>query len=173
VSIASGVFAVSGPYTDNADTTVALGATLRLVEADHPLELAGGSLSGAGQVSGVIVNSGGVLEPFSTPDSPLALTGAYTQTPGGRLLLDLVDIAARLDVHGSFMLQGDVIYANRGGLKPRFGDVRDVVTADVFLDWRPGCEQTTGRASSRGHWASSVDGSVVRATFVRGSGGTC
>ncbi len=173
VSIASGVFAVSGPYTDNADTTVAAGATLQQVEADNPLELAGGSLSGAGLVSGVIINSGGVLEPFSQHDSSLGLTGAYTQTPGGRLLLDLSDVSDRLDVQGFFMLQGDVIYANRGGFTPRFGDVRDVVNVDGDLDWRPGCEQTTGGASGRGHWASSEQSSVVRATFVRGTSGTC
>jgi hypothetical protein len=173
VSITSGVFAVSGPYTDNADTSVAAGATLQLVDASNPLELDGGSLSGAGLVSGVIVNSGGVLEPFAKPDAPLGLTGAYTQTPGGRLLVDLADASSRLDVHGSFMLRGDVIYANHSDFRPRFGDVRDVVTADVFLNWRPGCEQTTGRSSGRGHWASSVQSSVVRATFSRGPSGTC
>jgi hypothetical protein len=150
------------------------GATVRLPDPSHPLMLQGGSLTGVGVVDGDIVNSAGVFDPLESGAShPLAVHGSYTQSGGGRLVLDIEAGSGPLDIDGAVAIAGIVTYNNLAGYSPGFGDRRTLLTAGSAVDWAPGCEETTGTRSHRGHWVGSAGGVRLRATFARHPGGTC
>ena len=129
------------------------GATVRLPDPSHPLMLQGGSLTGEGTVDGDIVQSAGVFDPLeSGAEQPLTVHGSYVLSGGGRLVLDIGSDSAPYAFDGAVAVAGIVTYNNLVGFAPGFGDQRTLLTAGSTLDWTPGCEETTGTRSSKGHW---------------------
>jgi hypothetical protein len=175
LSLFSGTLVSRGAFSQtDGNAEIRSAATLRLPAPGQPLMLQGGSLTGEGTVQGDIVNTGGTFDPFvGGADRPLAVHGSYTQGGGGRLVLDLAAESAPVRFRGAVAIGGIVTYDNLSGYSPGFGDRRTLLTAGSTLDWSPGCEETTGTRSDRGHWVGSADGTSLRATFARHPGDSC
>ncbi len=128
------------------------GATLRLPDTDHPLQLNGGTLTGEATIDVDIVNSGGVFDPTKAgAGAPMILTGSYLQTSGGRLFLDLSAGSEPIVFGGSVSLNGIVTYQNAVGYRPAVGDERTplsargtlTLTGINCLSWRSGRRPAT------------------------------
>ncbi len=115
MTIASGTFVSNGAMVLNGGPVdIRAGATLRLPDPSHPLMLQQGTLSGVGTVDGDILNTGGVLDPLeSGADRPLVVNGAYTQSAGGRLVLDISAASGPYDFGGAATIAGTVTLQQR------------------------------------------------------------
>jgi len=87
-------------------TTIASGAHF---DADGTMTVSGGTLSGAGTLTGSVSNTGGTVAPASSPGT-LSITGNYTQSAGGTLQIAVnstgADQFSVLTVGGSPTLGG-------------------------------------------------------------------
>jgi hypothetical protein len=150
----------------NVNGTLSAGAT--------PVDIRGGTLSGAGAVIGDVSN-GGTVAPGNSPGI-LLVTGNYTQTLAGILDIEIAGLTAgsgydQLRVFGSAFLAGMLEVELISGFAP---------TADAFFDilltgfFSPG--SVFGRFDtvdlptlSNGTWVVSYLSDRVRVTFALAS----
>jgi hypothetical protein len=107
IHAAGGTMRFNNGLTQTAGVTV-VDATLS-VQGGFSVALQGGTLSGNGTVSGLVVNSGGTVAPGASPGL-LTITGDYTQGAGGTLAQEITGTAVsafdRLSVSGTATLDG-------------------------------------------------------------------
>ena len=87
LQIADGAATIDGGSFNQTSgtTTVASGQTLSVTGATGgQMNLAGGSLTGSGAITGTVSNTGGTVAPGSSPGT-LTLTGDYSQGAGGNM----------------------------------------------------------------------------------------
>ncbi len=106
-------------YRQAAGETQLAGGSLSAVQ---PVDIAGGTLSGFGTVTGSVVNEGTVSP--STTGGLLRITGAYKQTNKGELLSVITGTKpgvqfGQLDVGGGATLAGSVHAETGSGFTPR------------------------------------------------------
>jgi len=90
VEVLSGTLMFSNTYLQSAGVTRLNGGQL---QSGQTLQIAGGTLEGAGVVTANVSN-GGHVQP-GLPLGQLSITGTYTQTAGGSLDVDIVSRPAR------------------------------------------------------------------------------
>ena len=95
----------------------------------------GGTISGSGQISGELVNSGGTINPGSSAGT-LTVNGDFLQNAEGTLLIELAGLGQsdRLNVFGTARAAGEIQVALSGGYTPTAGDVFVVLKADELID---------------------------------------
>jgi hypothetical protein len=121
---------VSGKFT--AGMLLLLGGSFIIAPSGNvdplAINISGGTLQGAGSITGNVNNSGGNVEPASALATPgsLAINGNYTQGPGGLLTVDLGGIGpgefSVLNVSDLAMLDGTVDFTAVNGFTPGTGD---------------------------------------------------
>jgi hypothetical protein len=122
-----------GSYVQTAGQTVLNGGDV-LMSGPASLQINGGLLSGAGTVTGNVINAAGSVEP-GLPVGALVVVGNYTQGADGALVIEIggppaqCDLFDRLEVSGTMSLQGVLHVQLLDGCQPRAGDAFDV------LDW--------------------------------------
>ena len=120
-------FTTAGTYVQaGGSTTLAGGSTL----AAPLVDIAGGSLSGSGTISGDLLNESTVAN-LDPSGAVLTVTGAYTQTSAATLMLGVGPTASTLDslaVGGNVTLDGTLFLAPMGGYTPSPGDTLVVLT---------------------------------------------
>jgi len=127
VEVQAGALSFSGGFTQTAGTTRLSGGTLISTTA---LAINGGTLEGTGTVEGDVVNGAHVTP--GLPTGTLSIDGAYTQTAGGTLNVDIGGPASiqfdRLSISGSAMLSGTLDIRFVGGFVPTLGQSFEVMT---------------------------------------------
>ncbi|HKC24925.1 MAG TPA: hypothetical protein VKF32_09295, partial [Thermoanaerobaculia bacterium] len=115
-------FTLTSTYTQTAGTTSLLGGSLSSVNG---FAFHGGSLTGAGTITGDIVNSGAHVAPGSSPGS-LTISGSYTQTAAGFLDVEIGGLSPGtydvLSVTGGATLAGTLTPSLVGGFAPTVGN---------------------------------------------------
>jgi hypothetical protein len=111
----------SSPLTQIAGTTRLDGGTLTVALG---LDLAGGTLTGVGTITGSVGNAAACLP--GSPTGTLTITGGYTQTAAGRLAVDLGGTAPGsfdgLAIGGAATLAGTLDLQIVGGYMPIVND---------------------------------------------------
>ncbi len=112
-----------GPFTQSAGTTTAGPGSLVFGSG---MNLNGGVLNGTGTISGDVINSGGAVNPGTSPGA-LTISGNYNQGSSGSLNIELSGTAPgtqydRLTVTGTATLAGNLNVALIGGYTPNNGD---------------------------------------------------
>jgi PEP-CTERM motif len=150
-------FQLNVGLANNADVDIAAGATLEFnnrlnlggktltklgdgaLKINNDLNTGGGSIvvmagsvGGGGSIAGSLTNSGGTVGPGNSPGT-LSVQGAYTQSAGGTLAIELAGLAAgtqydRLVVDGAATLSGTLAVSLLGGFSPNLGDSFEVMT---------------------------------------------
>jgi Calx-beta domain/RTX calcium-binding nonapeptide repeat (4 copies) len=122
--------------TQSAGTTrIAARATLSIQTGSYAL--LGGTLKGAGALSGSVINSGGTFSPGSSP-GVFTVSGDYTQGPGGRLAIEISGAAGtlydQLRVTGSASLDGvlAVVATYNPSISDRFLIVKSAARTGQF-----------------------------------------
>lgn len=95
--------------------------------ADQVTLLAGGRLSGEGEIAGDVTNAGGTLAPGSSPGT-LSIEGDYTQEASSSLVIEIAGQDAGtqhdvLSVTGDATLDGELVLRFTDGFSPDEGDV--------------------------------------------------
>jgi uncharacterized repeat protein (TIGR01451 family) len=123
-SAGSGTTNIDPPFT-NSGTTSALSGTMAFssytqsagtttlgpgnITVTNPMAINGGTLNGAGTITGNVNNSGGNVSPGNSPGT-IAITGNYTQGSAGSMLIELAGTSAGqfdlLTVSGTVTLDG-------------------------------------------------------------------
>jgi hypothetical protein len=120
-------FTTAGTFVQTGGTTtLASGGTL----AAPLVDVAGGTLSGSGTVSGDLLNEATVAN-VDPSGAVLTVTGAYTQTSAATLVLGVGPTAGTLDslaVGGDVTLDGTLFLTPMGGYTPSPGDTLVVLT---------------------------------------------
>jgi hypothetical protein len=120
-------FTTAGTFAQTGGTiTLASGGTL----AAPLVDVAGGTLSGSGTISGDLLNEATVAN-VAPSGAVLTVTGAYTQTSAATLVLGVGPTAGTLDslaVGGNVTLDGTLVLAPMGGYTPSPGDTLVVLT---------------------------------------------
>jgi hypothetical protein len=120
---------------------------------DGALEVAGaepflGTLSGNGDVHGSLINSG-TVSPGTSPGT-INVSGAYTQTNVGRLIIEIGDgVHDLLDIAGAATLGGALELDLVNSFVPDDGDVFKIVD---YASYTGGFTNTTGLNFSGGHF---------------------
>jgi hypothetical protein len=131
VDLVSGTLSFSSTYTQtDGNTTLATATTLA---ASRGLNLQGGSLSGSGTVSGSVINAGLVSPGGDGTAGILTITGNYTQTENGELLIDLGGTAVgtqydQVHVNGSVTLDGSLVVELTNDFSPTEGQSFQILT---------------------------------------------
>jgi hypothetical protein len=125
VSIDAGSTLSGGTYAQTGGTTVVDGTL-----ATGPVGLQGGTLSGTGTIIGDLTNAASVSIGDTSTTGTLTLTGNYTQTGAGTLIVKLAAVgeADRLVVQGEATLDGTLNVVLVGSYVPLTGDQFVVVT---------------------------------------------
>lgn len=121
----------SDPYTqDSGQTIVHSGSTFGF--GTTAITLNGGILAGDGIVKGNVTN-GADVAPGIDGAGVLTIVGNYTQSPTGRLLVDLGGDSPgeydQLSVSGTASLAGSIVVDLQDGFVPLIGSVYNVVTS--------------------------------------------
>jgi hypothetical protein len=129
VSAITGTISFNGSYAQNAGSTTLAGGT---INAASGLNIQGGALTGVGQINGPVTN-GGQVSPGSSPGI-LTINGDYTQSPTGRLNIEIAGLVAgsdydRLRVIGTASLNGTLAITTQNGYVPNIGDTFQVLIA--------------------------------------------
>ena len=152
-SLGTATFALTNVPVTNAGTmTIESGTTFSVTDAayqqtagltslqggilasDHPINIEGGTLEGAGTIQSSVVSSG-TVEP-GDPVGLLTVTGNYTQTSAGTLAVQTYGDFAGTD-YGQLNVTGAVTLS--GGLQvipqyaPRLGDIYTVIEQQTAL----------------------------------------
>jgi uncharacterized repeat protein (TIGR01451 family) len=124
-SAGSGTTNIGPPFTNSGGTTSALSGIMGFssytqssgtttlgpggISVATPMAINGGTLNGAGTITGNVNNSGGNVSPGSSPGT-IAITGNYTQGSAGSMLIELAGTSAgqfdRINVTGTVTLAG-------------------------------------------------------------------
>ena len=118
VSLNAGTFAPSGTYQQTAGLTLLNGGSMQNTVG---LQIQGGTLSGSGNITGSVTNSGTVSP--GTPLGELSVGGSYVQTGTGTLNIDIGGIAQGttydlLAVTGKATLAGNLNVGLTNGYYP-------------------------------------------------------
>ena len=117
-------------YTQTAGT-VNLNGTLD-VQGTGGADLKGGALGGSGTLTGNLLAEGGLLSPGNSPGT-ITVTGNYTQTSLGKLLIQLGGTGTGqfdvLAVGGTATLGGTLDVELYNGFTPQLGDTFAFLTA--------------------------------------------
>jgi hypothetical protein len=129
VEIQTGTLSLGGLYIQTAGLTRLNGGNLTVAQ---PLQIQGGTLIGAGTVTGSVTNNG-IVSPGASPGL-LTITGGYTQTGNGILSIELGGLSAgtgfdRLAVSGAVRLAGTVSVTLLAGFSPATNDTFTFLTA--------------------------------------------
>jgi len=142
---ATGTVLIDGPgsdWTSTATLNVGTAGTGSLTVVNGGLAAAPtiqigatGTVGGVGTLSGAVAN-GGAVAPGDRPGpldiGTLNITGTYTQTAGGKLVIDLSGTGAaqrdQFAVSGAVALAGTLQVNLIGGFQPQFGDEFVIVT---------------------------------------------
>jgi hypothetical protein len=114
LSLEEAVLTVANSFLQSASGEVRLaGGNLSATT----LSLANGRVTGVGNITGNVTNSGAVISPGATGNRTISIIGAYTQQPGGTLELDLDGDAAsgsfdKLAITGAASLDGTLSLRN-------------------------------------------------------------
>ncbi|MDB6175336.1 MAG: hypothetical protein JWL59_4647 [Chthoniobacteraceae bacterium] len=140
VSLQTGTL-IGQQFTQTAGTTQLRGGVL--ASGSSSLTFQGGTLTGAGTVTGNLSNTGGTIQPNGpaaaipsllgiAPGNPgtINISGNYIQTAGGKLAVDLGGTTQydRLNVGGNATLDGTLDIAFINGFVPAIGNSFDVIT---------------------------------------------
>lgn len=123
----------AGHYVQTAGTTTVNGA-LAVTGGGNQLRLQGGVLNGAGQINGVLNNTGGDIQPgLST--GLLTVNGSYLQSGAGVLSIEIdgeepVDEHDVIDVNGAAQLGGYLQPVFGEKYEPQVGDSWEILTAN-------------------------------------------
>jgi hypothetical protein len=103
-----------------------------LIVNDAPLDLQGGTLTGAGDIYGDVSNTGATVEPGSSTGT-LAINGAYTHGSAATLSIEIVGPTSSteydvLDVNGPANLDGELQVEFLGGYDPEGGQEFVILT---------------------------------------------
>jgi hypothetical protein len=128
VEVLSGTLLFSNTYLQSAGVTRLNGGQL---QSGQTLQIAGGTLEGAGVVTANVSN-GGHVQP-GLPLGQLSITGTFTQTAGGSLDVDIGGLTPgtqfdRLTVTGAATLNGTLNIAVINGFMPALGNGFQVMT---------------------------------------------
>lgn len=130
IDVQTGTISISNLTQTAGSTRVASGATLQFGAA---MALQGGTLRGAGAISGGVNNTAGRVQPGESAGL-LAMSAAYTQGAGGTLDIDLggttpITEYDRLSVGGAATLGGELRINLVNGFIPSAGQQFTVLTA--------------------------------------------
>ena len=124
-----------GSYVQTAGQTVLNGGDL-LMSGPASLQINGGLLTGAGTVTGNVVNSAGTLAP-GLPIGQMNIVGTYTQQAGAGLDIELSDTAPgafdKLACTGNVALAGNLAVTFVPPFEPSHGDSFIVVVSGATL----------------------------------------
>jgi uncharacterized repeat protein (TIGR01451 family) len=108
--------------TQTTGTTTLNGGALAFV---NPAQLNGGTLNGAGSITGDVINSGGNVSPGMSPGT-ISITGNYTQGAGGTMTIELGGTSAGqydlLNATGTATLDGTLNVSLINSFTPANGD---------------------------------------------------
>jgi hypothetical protein len=132
VTVQTGTLAFSTGYTQTAGITSLAGGNLSLSGALNTLNLQGGTLAGAGTVTGNVANAGVVESGGLGTAGVLAISGAYSQAAGGTLHIELGGLAPgtehdQLTVSGGTTLAGTLDISEINGFAPGTGNTFQVI----------------------------------------------
>jgi len=130
VSAQTGTLAFSGGYLQTAGATILAGGAISM--SGSSLTLQSGVLSGAGTITGSLVNNGGQVSPGASPGI-LSITGGYTQTPAGVLNIEIGGVTAgtqfdQLQIGGSATLNGTLNVSLINSFVPATGNTFPILT---------------------------------------------
>jgi len=130
VSAQTGTLAFSGGYLQTAGATILAGGAISM--SGSSLTLQGGVLSGAGAITGSVVNNGGQVSPGTSPGI-LNITGGYTQTPAGVLNIEIGGVTVgtqfdQLKIGGSATLGGTLNVSLINSFVPAVGNTFPILT---------------------------------------------
>ncbi|MBI4672558.1 MAG: PD40 domain-containing protein [Chloroflexi bacterium] len=124
----SGTLAFGKTFNQNAGATILNGGAIKF---STPMQLQGGTLSGAGTIKGSVNNSGGAVSPGSSAGM-LEITKDYTQGAGGALNIEIggltVGKSDQLGIGGNATLGGTLNLSTVGGYTPKVGDTFKIMT---------------------------------------------
>jgi fibronectin-binding autotransporter adhesin len=178
VQAKTGTLALTGSsvLTQTAGSTSLLGGGLSSANA---IAIQGGSLGGAGTITGNVANSGGHVAPGSSPGT-LAISGAYTQGAAASLDVQIASLASYdvLAVTGATSLAGTLNPSLLNGFVPAQGNAFPVLTfgsatgtfgaltgnTGLSMSWAPHNMSLVKNANACGvHGDADGDGSVTLA----------
>jgi len=124
IMVQSGLLQIAAGYTQTAGATILSGGNLSVPS----VTIQGGSLSGAGTVTGNVTNAAAVSPGSST--GTLAISGNYTQMAAGTLNIELASATQYdvLQVSGTATLAGTLNIARLAGYVPVAGSNFPVMT---------------------------------------------
>ncbi|GMU23348.1 MAG: hypothetical protein AMXMBFR13_34270 [Phycisphaerae bacterium] len=134
VEVRTGTLSFERDYLQTAGLTFLNGGNLAMSGAPvKPMQIHGGTLRGAGMITGTVQNTGGSLEPGGSPGI-LNVTGAYTQAAGATLRIELAGSAPgsghdQLTVTGTAQLAGALVIGQPDGYVPAPGQQFVILTA--------------------------------------------
>ena len=172
VTVASGTLDIP-LYTQTAGTTtVSHGAALGLAGAVVTLQ--GGVLRGDGIVIGDVNNTGGSVNPGSSPGR-LVIDGNYAQGPAGTLTAEISGPAPItqfdvLAITGDAALDGTLAIVNDPGYDPQLGELFKVLTTRSAESSRSGSfSQLTGATVGTKTYEAQYNPDDVTLTVTAGS----
>jgi uncharacterized repeat protein (TIGR01451 family) len=130
VEVQSGTLALTfgAPYTQSAGSTILNGGN---ISTNTTLNIQGGTLSGAGTITGNVSN-GGTVAPGASPGI-MNITGNYIQTSTGALNIEIGGLTAgtqfdRLNITGTTTLDGTLTVTRLNNFFPHVGNSFQAVT---------------------------------------------
>ena len=131
VAVQTGTIFFANGFTQTAGTLALAGGG---ISAGSPILLQGGELTGAGTITGNVVNSGATVRPGGTGlAGTLTIAGNYQQDSTGTLAVELGGTAAGtsdvLAITGTASLGGTLNVANLGAFAPATGQQFRVVSS--------------------------------------------
>ena len=120
-------------YLQTAGTTTLVGGNFSFTS---PGVFTGGSLTGAGTITGSVRNEGAVIAPGTSPGK-ITITGDYTQTADGVLEIEIGGNTPgagydQLEIGGAANLGGTLNVKLINGYQPRKGDVFTIIAPASF-----------------------------------------
>ncbi|MBI4672552.1 MAG: PD40 domain-containing protein [Chloroflexi bacterium] len=171
VDARAGTLKFSASYNQTAGAAVLNGGDLKF---NTPMQLQGGTLSGAGAIKGSVNNSGGTVTPGASA-GVLEIIKDYTQGAGGALDIELGGLKAgsgfdQLGIGGNATLGGTLNLSTVGGYTPNVGDSFKIMT---LLGTRTGTFATVNGADLGGGNSFKVNYGASEVTLtVQGAAAT-
>ncbi|MBL8880533.1 MAG: hypothetical protein JNG88_15580 [Phycisphaerales bacterium] len=129
IDIQIGTLLITNFTQTGGSTRIASGATL---QGSAPLAIHGGSMTGAGTISGTLSNSGGVLQPGDAIGT-LTVNGTYSQGASAALEIQLAGVNNgefdRVAISGAATLGGTLRLTAMNGYSPQIGQSFTILTA--------------------------------------------